>query len=136
MHRDFSCPATGDELHTPEGLRFRMTKADAGFTHAHTETCTGREDKDMTSHTDGLRQGAAPSSTHAGGSHETQAQTATSPPPLGLAEAEGHLCSTHPTLSGFTSTHTFVDPLSTGTAPLPTRPPFLDPSPPYSPHGP
>jgi len=42
-----------------------------------------------------------------------------SPPPPGLAEAEGHWCSTHTTLSRFTSTRVFEDPPSTGMATLP-----------------
>ena len=52
----------------------------------------------MACHTDSHRQGAASSSTHIQDSHQTQAQTAMSFPPLGLAEAEGHQCSTHTTL--------------------------------------
>jgi len=92
--------------------------------HMHRQTYT----HDITSHIDGHRHGAASSSTHGGDSYQTQAQTATSPPPLGLAEDESHWCITHTTLSRFISTCAFM-------SPLPSWHPCLDPSPPYPPHG-
>jgi len=104
----------------------RHTRGDTHRGHRHDLGC---------GYADRHRQGIAPSSTHVGGLHQTQAQTDTSPPPLGLAEAEAHRCITHATLSGFTSTRTFVDPPSIVMAPLPARHPCLDPGPPYPPHG-
>ena len=53
---------------------------------------TPREDTDAASHTDYHRQGAAFSSTHTQHSRNTQAQTAESPPALGLAQTAGHCC--------------------------------------------
>jgi len=48
------------------------------------------QDTDRPCHTDDYRQGAAFNSTHIQDSHQTQAQAAESPVPLGLAEAGGH----------------------------------------------
>lgn len=45
---------------------------------------------DTVSHTDGHKQGAASSSSRIQESHQTEAQPAESPSPLGLAEAEEH----------------------------------------------
>ena len=126
------CPAL-----RPWGLRPRSVDASATFlfagsTSSETESLsyTHTKDTDMAGHTDGHRQGTASSSTHTEDSHQTQAHTATSPPPpLGLAEAEGHQCSAHTTLSRFTGTHTFTGPPSTGTAPLPTQHPAWMPAP-------
>jgi len=56
----------------------------------------------MTGYTDSHRQGTVPQQHHVRDSHQTETWTATSPPPLGLAE-EGQSCSTHTTFSRFTT---------------------------------
>lgn len=66
-------------------------------------------------------------------SPQTWAHRDTSPPPLGLSEAESHKYSTHTTLSG-SQTHTFTALSRTSTAPLAAQRPCPDACPPCQPH--